>query len=66
MLVKFEEQNFVYSATSYKKFFTIVTPCSDKTVLTTTRTLACDMVTWFIVYTMTATMFSTVQSKLSR
>lgn len=47
-------------------FLTIVTMCSDKTVLTTIGARSTDMITWFTVCTMTATTVSAVQSKMSR
>lgn len=47
-------------------FLTISTVSSDKTVLTTTLTNSTDMVTWFIVFTLSTAPFSAIQSKLSR
>lgn len=47
------------------KFLTIVTMFSNKTVLTTVRTNPINMVTLFVVYTMTSAKLSTIHPKVT-
>lgn len=47
------------------KFLTIVTLFSNKTVLTTVRTNPINMVTLFVVYTMTSAELSTIHPKVT-
>lgn len=47
------------------KFLTIVTMFSNKTVLTTVRTNPINMVTLFVVYTMTSAELSTIHPKVT-
>lgn len=48
------------------KCLTIVTRCSDETVLTAPWTSPTDMITFFIVYTVSATTFSAVHTIVTR